>query len=293
MKALIIGGNSRLAKAFLHRAGPHLHSRIVVRNAEGKGAETETIQVASYAEIPDSAYDGIDAVINCVGTPTPPWNGNSIHDVNVVVPQHAARQAKDAGVEHFVQLSSLSVYGDATRVEPETPPAPQTDYGRSKLAADEALCGLRSKGFIVTILRVPILYGRGSRNKLRVLAHWMLRFGFFVTPSTPVQRSILHFDNAAEILKAILDQRPDRVVLAADEGTFDIALLADIIEKHLNRRIYLIRLPNCMIAPLRYVSKSTYRSLFASSLVVRDSLVASLSMPVRTQDGLRELLAGR
>lgn len=293
MKVLVIGGNSRLARAFLRRTDPDLQCRVAVRNAAGPEEQAETIRVASYSELPDSAFVGVDAVINCVGTMTPSQAGGTLSDVNVSVPLHAARQARDAGVEHFVQVSSVYVYGETAHIDQGTPAAPDTLYGQSKLAADEAVSSLRRKGFIVTLLRIPILYGRGSHNRLLSLAHWMMRARFFVTPSEPPQRSILHLDNAAEILTAVLDQRPDRVVLAADEQAFDFAKLAEAIERQLGRRILLIRVPNCMLAPLRYTLKSTYQRLFSSRLVTRDDLVASLALPVTMEEGLADLLSGQ
>lgn len=293
MKVLVIGGNSRLAQAFLRHTGPDIQCRIAVRNDEGSEKQAETICVASYSELPDSAFESVDAVINCVGMQALPKDSDMMNEINVAVPRRAAEQAREAGVEHFVQVSSIYVYGDEAHIHSETPAAPDSTYGHSKLAADEALNSLRREGFIVTVLRIPILYGRGSPNRLRTLAHWMMRARFFVTPSKPPRRSILHLDNAAEILTAVLKHRPDRTVLAADDQDFNFAKLAEAIERHLGRRIHLIRLPNWVLAPIRYTLKSTYQRLFSSRFVTRDELVASLALPVTMDEGLADLVSGQ
>jgi len=292
MKVLVIGGNSRLAQAFLRATGSNIQCRIAVREEAVSEEQTETICVTSYSKIPDSAFAGINAVINCVGTMMPPQKGGTLEDVNVSVPVHAAKQAREAGVEHFVQLSSVYVYGETTHIHQGTSTAPNTMYGRSKLAADNALSDLRRKDFVVTLLRIPILYGRGSPNRLRTLAHWMIHTRFFVTPLKATRRSILHLDNAAKILMAVLEQRPDRIVLASDEQDFNFANLAEAIERHLGRRVHLIHLPNWILAPLRYTLKSTYQRLFSSRFVTRDVLVSSLSLPVNPEEALSDLVSG-
>lgn len=293
MKVLVIGGNSRLAQAFLRNAGPDIQCRIAVRNLEGSEKQADAICVASYSELPESAFEGVAAVINCVGMQALPKDRDTMNEVNIAVPLRAAEQAREAGVEHFVQVSSIYVYGSEAHIHSETPAVPDSAYGHSKLAADDALNSLRSDRFVVTVLRIPILYGRGSPNRLRTLAQWMIRTRFFVTPSKAPQRSILHLDNAAEILRALLVQRPNRVVLAADDQDFTFAHLADAIERQMGRRIHLIRLPDWVLAPLRYTLKSTYQRLFSSRFVTRDDLVASLVLPVTMEEGLADLVSGQ
>lgn len=292
MKVLIIGGNSRLAQAFLHRTGPNIQCRIAVRNAEGSEEQTETVRVASYSELPDSIFAGVDAVINCVGTPTPSKNGPSLHEVNVTVPVQAAEQAKRTGVKHFVQISSLSVYGDAQIIDLTTPEIPTSDYGRSKLEADQALSALREYGFAVTLLRLPVLYGKDAGEKLRLLAKWMVRLGIFIVPNSPPRRSILHLRNAGAILSAILQGPPDCIVLAADRDTFGLETMAAVVHQCSGKRVRLLKVPNVVLAPLRLIAKSTYQSLYSSSVVKSSHPIESLPLPVRMEDGLRELMPG-
>lgn len=74
----------------------------------------------------------------------------------------------------FVYVSSLAVGGPTVPGQPidETrPPAPVTDYGRSKLAGEELV---RSAPFPWTIIRPPMVYGEWDREVLRVFrfARW-------------------------------------------------------------------------------------------------------------------------
>jgi len=76
--------------------------------------------------------------------------------------------ARDAGVARFVFVSSLAVAGPTTIGHPidETrPPAPITDYGRSKLAAEVLV---RAMPLSWTIVRPPVVYGEWDRATLKV-----------------------------------------------------------------------------------------------------------------------------
>lgn len=76
--------------------------------------------------------------------------------------------ARDAGAGRFVFVSSLAVGGPTTPGHPidETrPPAPVTDYGRSKLAAEVLV---RAMPLPWTIVRPPVVYGEWDRGTLKI-----------------------------------------------------------------------------------------------------------------------------
>jgi nucleoside-diphosphate-sugar epimerase len=76
--------------------------------------------------------------------------------------------ARDSGVRRVVFVSSLAVAGPTTPGHPidETrPPAPVTDYGRSKLAAEVLV---RAMPFEWTIVRPPVVYGEWDRGTLKI-----------------------------------------------------------------------------------------------------------------------------
>jgi nucleoside-diphosphate-sugar epimerase len=76
--------------------------------------------------------------------------------------------ARDAGVRRFVHISSLAVAGPTIPGHPideQRPPAPITNYGRSKLAAEVLV---RAMPFAWTIVRPPVVYGEWDRGTLTV-----------------------------------------------------------------------------------------------------------------------------
>jgi len=76
--------------------------------------------------------------------------------------------ARDRGARRVVFVSSLAVAGPTTPGHPidETrPPAPVTDYGRSKLAAEVLV---RAMPLEWTIVRPPVVYGEWDRGTLKL-----------------------------------------------------------------------------------------------------------------------------
>ena len=78
--------------------------------------------------------------------------------------------ARDGGARRVVFVSSLAAAGPTTPGQPidETrPPAPVTDYGRSKLAA-EVLIRAMPPSLPWTIVRPPVVYGEWDRGTLKI-----------------------------------------------------------------------------------------------------------------------------
>lgn len=76
--------------------------------------------------------------------------------------------ARDGGAKRFLFVSSLAVGGPTTPGHPideARPPAPVTDYGRSKLAGEVLV---RAMPFPWTIVRPPVVYGEWDRGTLPI-----------------------------------------------------------------------------------------------------------------------------
>ena len=108
--------------------------------------------------------------------------------------------AQEHGVTRFVLVSSLAAAGPTTVGHPidETRhPAPVTDYGRSKLAAEVLV---RAMPFPWTIVRPPVVYGEWDRGTLKI-------FQLARAPVAPVfgdgsqELSVIH---AADLARALV-----------------------------------------------------------------------------------------
>jgi dihydroflavonol-4-reductase len=116
--------------------------------------------------------------------------------------RRVAEAARAAGVRRMVLVSSLAATGPALPGEPvteETPPAPVTPYGRSKLAGEEAA---RSVGVPLTVVRPPAVYGAGDRAFLSLFR--CVRLGVApVLGDGQQELSLVHVDDLVDALLAV------------------------------------------------------------------------------------------
>ncbi len=119
-----------------------------------------------------------------------------------------ARKSKEEGVKHFVFMSSAIIYGDPApygkerRITKETIPYPTSFYGDSKWQADKGVRELASEDFIVSVLRPPMIYGKGSKGNYPILADLAKKTPFF--PDIKNERSMLYIDNFCEFLCQVM-----------------------------------------------------------------------------------------
>jgi nucleoside-diphosphate-sugar epimerase len=109
--------------------------------------------------------------------------------------------ARDGGARRLLFVSSLAVAGPTTPGHPvdETrPPAPVTDYGRSKLAAEVLV---RAMPFPWTIVRPPVVYGEWDRGTLKIFQ--LARRGVVpVFGDGSQELSVIHAEDLARALIA-------------------------------------------------------------------------------------------
>jgi nucleoside-diphosphate-sugar epimerase len=215
-RILIAGGGSRIASALGPRLGAA--ASFVSRRESRRPAG---IQVEAYGSIPDPAFSGVRCVVNCVGISE--GSRDQLAAINADVPRQIATAAKAAGVPHMIHISSFSVYGAARLIDSETPPAPTSEYGRSKLAGDTAILELADDGFAVTILRLPLIYGVDSLGKLGQLLRLWRRVRILPVPRADVSRAMISVDLSAEILAHLIAVPRTGIVFAADPRPFTYA----------------------------------------------------------------------
>lgn len=153
------------------------------------------------------AFGGFDAVVMVAGIAhqrETSHNETQYDQVNHRLAVAVARAAKDAGVSQFVFFSSMSVYGlTVGHITQKTRPNPNTAYGRSKLAAEEALRSLAGEGFSVAILRPPMIYGHACRGNYPRLSQLLQKLPLF--PYVNNARSMLYIDTLCAFLEKLLE----------------------------------------------------------------------------------------
>lgn len=184
-----------------------------------------------------------------------------------MVPCKVARQALNAGIMHFVQLSSISIYGAAVWIDQTTPTHPISTYGGTKLECERQLGALRQSGLMLASLRIPMVYGAGVPSKMSALARAMLRFRCVFGASSRPRRSILHISNLATAISAICSQQIPGEMPVRNQDSFELDDMADAVLQITGRSVRVLRIPDAILQVTERAVPGLYRSLFLASLI--------------------------
>src|SRR6266404_744898 len=116
-----------------------------------------------------SLLQGCDAIVHLAGIAHKFANDDLYDRVNHQATAALARAALLCGTRHLIFVSSIAAqsgsYSDKELTEDDIP-KPQNAYGRSKLAAENAV---RAAGVPFTILRPVVIYGGGEKENFATL----------------------------------------------------------------------------------------------------------------------------
>lgn len=290
-KFLIVGGHSRAARAFRKRlteAGRAVH--VLVRRDGPVAANERQWQVGDYFAPPEVALADVAWIVNFAGAPAQP-NKAALRELNTDGPIRLASAARAAGVKRFVQLSSLSIYGNGvTDIDHQTPPRPTSLYGRTKLLAEQGLQSLDGGGFATLLVRVPVIYGPDGGGKLSKLVGLMRRARFLPTPTRLQARSTVHVDNLALALLILVDDDAQGVAFVADSDSFHLDVLTDAMRQEDGVEVRLIRLPDFVFWPLEMLAPRVYGSLYGRSVIDPNDCVRLPAAALPLKQGLRDLI---
>lgn len=128
------------------------------------------------------AMRGVEAVVHAAAIPGPTrGTADDIYLTNIEGTRRVAAAAFEEGVRRFVNISSESVLGFASGAHRATPMyfpidedhtlQPSDPYGRSKLAAEEALADIRPPDAVAVSLRPPWIWVPEEYAQCRRLTH--------------------------------------------------------------------------------------------------------------------------
>lgn len=202
-KVLITGAHSYVGESFEMYAHRNYSSNFDI--------DTIDMRDGSWKEADFSKYDAVFHVAGIahadVGNVTEEVK-QKYYAVNTKLAIDTAKKAKADGVSQFVFMSSMIIYGESAgfgksrMITRDTLPTPANYYGDSKWQADKGVRVLADENFHVTVLRPPMIYGRGSKGNYPILAKYAKKLPLF--PKVKNQRSMLHIDNLSEFLCKIM-----------------------------------------------------------------------------------------
>ena len=202
-RVLITGANSYIGTSFENYVADHYSSELSV--------DTIDMIDGSWRQNDFSSYDVVYHVAGIAHADV----GNVSEEVkakyyaiNTDLAIETCKKAKSEGVKQFVFMSSAIVYGDSApygkekRITADTEPNPANFYGDSKWQADKGVRELSDDSFIVTVLRPPMIYGKGSKGNYPTLAKMAKKLPVF--PDVQNERSMLYIENLCEFLCKVM-----------------------------------------------------------------------------------------
>jgi UDP-glucose 4-epimerase len=223
-----------------------------------------------------------------------PWA--AFYETNVAGTLRVARAAIAHGARRLIFVSSIKAIAESDAGVPlteSTPPAPADPYGRSKLAAEEALWRLSDEtGLEVVVVRPPLVYGPDvGANFLQMLdALWRgvpLPLG-----AIDARRSLVYTENLADALMlCATDARAaNRCFHVCDGDDLSVADLLRSLGQYLSKPARLMPVPPRL---LRLAGALTGRAAqmdrLTGSLRIDASRIRSeldWHPPFRVQEGL-------
>lgn len=199
-------------------------------------------------------YDSVFHVAGLAHQKETKENAYLYFEINRDLAVEVANKAKKEGVKQLVFLSSMSVYGmDTGTITKETKPNPKTNYGKSKLQAEEQIAKLRGDSFRVCILRPPMVYGEGCRGNYQSIVKLVKKYPFF--PRVSNKRSLVHIDNLIFFIKNAIEENYDGLFFPQNDKYVSTIDLAKEIARQLNKKIYFSFLLGFFVVVARLFSK--------------------------------------
>jgi UDP-glucose 4-epimerase len=202
----------------------------------------------SWKEKDFSKYDVVFHVAGIAHVSSDPKLKNLYYKVNRDLTIATARKAKNEGVQQFIFMSSIIVYGDSPSngvIDRNTVPKPSNFYGDSKLQAEEGIKPLENESFKIVILRPPMIYGKGSKGNYPRLAKLARKVPVF--PDIDNQRSMLHIDNLCEFIKLMIDNKESGLFFPQNKEYVKTSEMVRLIAEVHGKKIRLTKVFNPFI----------------------------------------------
>lgn len=247
-KVLITGANSYIGVSFEKYAKAYYSENFVINTVD--------LISDSWREENFSEYDVVFHVAGIAHSDVGKVSEETkkkYYSVNTNLAVEVAKKAKVDGVKQFVFMSSMIVYGDSARfgqkkvITRDTMPNPANFYGDSKWQADKGVRALADENFNVTVLRPPMIYGRGSKGNYCTLAKIAKKVPLF--PKVKNERSMLYIDNLCEFLCKIMLLGEGGVFIPQNSEYTDTCDMVNEIAKMSGKKIIL----SSLFAPLVFL----------------------------------------
>lgn len=220
----------------------------------------------SWKEKDFSEYDVVYHVAGIAHRKETKENRELYYAVNRDLAYEVAKKSKQDGIKQFIFLSTMSVYGlESGVIDEYTPLKPKSNYGKSKLQAEELIKPLEDDSFKIAILRPPMVYGKGCKGNYPRLAKLAKITPIF--PDIDNKRSMIYIDNLSEFVRLLIDNSSNGLFLPQNKEYVKTSEMVKLIAEAHGKEIIMIKLFNPL---LRILNVSIVNKVFGDLTYNKD-----------------------
>src|SRR5664280_347711 len=241
---------------------------------------------------------GVDIIVHLAGmvhSKVPDTAYSEFDQINWIATQRLAHAAKEAGIDRFIYISSVRAQVGAFAVQAiheQDEPRPTNQYGRSKLAAEQAI---RAADVPFTIFRPVVIYGPNPKGNMRTLVRLARSSLPLPVASFTSRRSLLGVENLISAIIFALNNPATigETYLVADSKAMTIGEILTMLRKIQGRSSSTISVPQVIVRLLLIMCgrKDVWVRL-SGDLVVDTSKLESVGWrsAIDTYEGLRGMM---
>ena len=247
-------------------------------------------------ELKNINFVSIDIVLHCAALvhQKVKHTNKKYYEINVDYPVKLAKLAKENGVKHFVYISSIAVYDIKEKyLTEDTNCIPATFYGKSKLEGEKQLFKLDSDNFKVSIIRLPMVYGKNAPGNIYSLIKLVKKSSIIPLGGIENKRNFISIQNLCHFIDEVIQQRQEGIFLASDDSALSTSKLIELIANNLNKKVYLIKIP--LFETLLKLLKPSFHKRLYCSLEVDNSITKeklNLKNPYNVEEGIKYMIKG-
>lgn len=170
--------------------------------------------------------------------------------INTNLSKEIALKAQREGVKQFIFMSTMAVFGRDGQVgkdeeiSKDTLPKPNSDYGISKLCAEEKLLELENDQFKVAIVRPPMIYGANCPGNFQRL--FKISKILPILPQIYNQRSALYIYHLNEFIVRIIKSHSSGIFHPQDDFYFKTTNVMYEIRNTMGKKTTCIKMPTSL-----------------------------------------------
>ena len=241
---------------------------------------------------------GVDIIVHLAGPAHSKISENSYFEfdqVNWLATQRLADATREVTIERFVYISSVRAQVGASAVQAvreSDEPCPTNRYGRSKLAAEQAI---RASGLPFTIFRPVVVYGPHPKGNMQTVVQLARSCLPLPVANFTSRRSLLGVEN---LISAIIFALNNPVTigetyLVADRKPMTIGEILTMLRKMQGRSLTTMYVPLVIVRLLLMIcGRNDLWSRLSENLVVDTSKLESVGWrpAIDTYAGLLEMM---